>query len=466
MMKVLTCLIASSLLLVLTGCGSSQIGQTSANKSSANSVSVIKPPQSAPDNTNVNSANNVNQSQDNISSLSAMNINTAVFKNMGDLAFVWQGLLYVLDGKTGELKQLTSSGHAQHPAWSYDGEWIAFISTNSPASSDGQLWLIRRDGQQAHQIQGQSFSWSPTSDVLAANGPDGILLVPVDGSAELAVKGSVSPPCWSPDGKSIAYSVMLPFDKNKPESRSEALYTLTLSTGQAVKQTTAPGAGIEVAAWWANGKGLLYWVDPLHSNSLAADGMPLESFRLGDAESALLSVGLAHPGWQALSRQGQLLMVAGGGREIWRNKSLIITNPGTGSSQGLPNPDGCVGLDPSFAPDGKHIAFVAAKSLGNDVGGFSKPDELANWIATRTLWIENTDGSDAHQLKQAGTGIYQPVWSNDGTHILYAQNNSLWIIGTNGENPEKILGPFPDWGKDQFGFYGYLWHDDFAWFQP
>ena len=106
------------------------------------------------------------------------------------------------------------------------------------------------------------------------------------------------------------------------------------------------------------------------------------------------------------------------------------------------------------------------KNLGNSVWGFSKPEELANWIATRTLWIEDVDGSGAHPLEAAGTGVYQPVWSKDGTRIMYVRDNSLWIIGANSENPEKILGPFPDWGKDQFGFYGYIWHDDFVWFQP
>lgn len=109
---------------------------------------------------------------------------------------------------------------------------------------------------------------------------------------------------------------------------------------------------------------------------------------------------------------------------------------------------------------------MAAKNLGNSVWGFSKPEELENWIATRTLWIENVDGSGAHPLKDAGTGVYQPLWSKDGTRIMYVRDNSLWMVGANGENPEKILGSFPGWEKDQFGFYGYIWHDDFAWFQP
>lgn len=461
MMKFLACLITSSLLLVLTGCGTAQTSQTSYTSP----VSIIKQLQSTTDNSNIISNAEQNQTQDSSVKFDPKNVNTSVFKDLGDLAFVWQGLLYVFDGKTGEIKQLTSSGNAQHPSWSHDGEWIAYFSTNSSTSSNGQIWIVSRDGQTTRQVNGQSFSWSPTSDVLATSGTDGLWLLPVDGEPQLEVKGPVSKPYWSPDGKYIAYSTILPYDKNKPESRSDALYILNLSTGQTVKKTTEPSAGIQVAAWWPNGEGLLYWVDPMHSCSLAADGLPLWNFRLGDAEPALLSTGLAHPGWQVFSPQGQLLMVSGEGREVWTGKSLTIIDPGSGKAKKLPNPNGLVALDPSFSPDGSKIAFVAAQDLGA-VLGFSDPDKLMNWIATRTLWIENDDGSDAHIIKTAGIGIYQPLWSKDGTHILYVQNNSLWLIRANGDNPEKILGPFPDWGKDQFGFYGYIWHDDLSWFQP
>jgi len=95
----------------------------------------------------------------------------------------------------------------------------------------------------------------------------------------------------------------------------------------------------------------------------------------------------------------------------------------------------------------------------------SEPGRLAAWIATRTLWLENSDGSGARPLPAAGGGIYQPVWSQDGSGILYVRDNSLWLIEKDGSNPQKILGPFPTWKKDPFGYYGYSWHEDFAWSQ-
>ncbi|MCL4439446.1 MAG: hypothetical protein M1609_02300 [Firmicutes bacterium] len=80
-----------------------------------------------------------------------------VFKGQGDLAFVWDGLLYVLYGRTGGVKQLTESGQALQPFWSPHGEWLAFMRLTDPQVMSGPLWLVRRDGSQAHQVQGLPF---------------------------------------------------------------------------------------------------------------------------------------------------------------------------------------------------------------------------------------------------------------------------------------------------------------------
>lgn len=397
------------------------------------------------------------------------------FKGHGNLAFVQQGLLYTLNGTTGDIKQITDSGRDLQPAWSHDGQWLAYINITEQDSGSGQLWLARQDGSPARPIPGlsqlvsrNSFSWSSTANLLAVVMPDGIWLVPAEGEPYRLVQCKETYSlAWSPDGNTIAYSATLPLlPAEEIQDRSDALYTIALDEGRPVEQLVAKQAGIRVGAWWPDGKGLLYWTAPFHASSLAADGLPLSSLRLGDSEHKYLATGLAHKGWLSLSPQGALMMVSGMDRIVWANKSLAIINPVSGARQNLVNPAGCVSLDPTFSPKGDRITFVAAKDLGDEVWGFNDPEDLTAWINTRTLWLAQADGSNPRPLTLAGTGVYQPLWSKDGKSILYVRDNALWLINSEGGQTEKIVDLLSE-GEDLFGFYGYLSYQDFiAWHQP
>jgi TolB protein len=79
------------------------------------------------------------------------------------------------------------------------------------------------------------------------------------------------------------------------------------------------------------------------------------------------------------------------------------------------------------------------------------------------------DGSGAHPLTSAGRGIYQPLWSKGGSHILYVKDNSLYLIGADGGEPAKIIGLLTADGPaaGAFGFYGFIsYQDQMVWFQP
>ena len=100
-----------------------------------------------------------------------------------------------------------------------------------------------------------------------------------------------------------------------------------------------------------------------------------------------------------------------------------ISDVKTGSVEIIKSPGGDVAFDPSLSPDGRRIAFVAAKDMAHvAVNG---PQAVKAWTATKTLWVENSDGSGAHPLLSAGSGVSQPAWSRDGNSILYTRDNAL-----------------------------------------
>jgi Tol biopolymer transport system component len=70
------------------------------------------------------------------------------------LAFTAFAELYVMDLPGGTPRRLTNARPARefHPAWSPDGEWLAFVTwTSSEANEGGHIWKVRADGASAPQ---------------------------------------------------------------------------------------------------------------------------------------------------------------------------------------------------------------------------------------------------------------------------------------------------------------------------
>ncbi|HET7558797.1 MAG TPA: hypothetical protein VFK80_02465, partial [Limnochordia bacterium] len=288
-----------------------------------------------------------------------------------------------------------------------------------------------------------------------------------DGSVHVVtgLPGSVGSFAWLADGSGWVVSVTLPADN--PSQRSDALYVAPLGAGGARQLFVAAGDGLRLAGPVSVTGRFAYWRDPLHSASLAADGLPLLVAEVGAGDpgsgspglpmSKSLATTLPYPAWVRWSPDGtRLLVVAGSGRDARRGKRLALCDAVAATCTDLPQPSGRVSLDPAFSPDGTRIAFVRASAVGDGmIGGTSGEGgggaggagsggiggnvgaAAGGWAASRTLVIARSDGSGAHPLPNAGTGVEAPLWA-DRVHVLYWRDGALWLLAVDAADASPV----------------------------
>jgi Tol biopolymer transport system component len=141
----------------------------------------------------------------------------------GLIAFARQGqradspfFIYTMDASGGQRTQLTTTGSSRNPAWSPDGETIAF--DRAAGGKRRALWLMAADGSDQRRISvggvrsARNPAWSPDGRRLVFQGcrrssceRDAIFVARLGGGGRKRVAAKGADPVWSPDGRWIAY---------------------------------------------------------------------------------------------------------------------------------------------------------------------------------------------------------------------------------------------------------------------
>jgi TolB protein len=143
--------------------------------------------------------------------------------------------IWVMDKDGGNRRRLTETrppgvdaAGNQSPAWSPQGDRVAFVSSGDEADQDEnrhEIWVVNESGGDAEQLTKNEAvdrdpSWSPDGKRIAFVRADywgtdkvetSLRVIDADGSGEEALVQEqplvfISSPAWSPDGKRIAYS--------------------------------------------------------------------------------------------------------------------------------------------------------------------------------------------------------------------------------------------------------------------
>jgi hypothetical protein len=400
----------------------------------------------------------------------------------GELAYVAAGRLYLLGGSAGTLHRVSLPGLASAPGWSPDHRWLAVqVTPPTPASNPFQaeptvLYVLRANGSGIRPLTPKSWTtqqdaWAPARDELAAVAtppatgtsiPASRLetIDPVTGAVRvLSSAPAITGVAWSPDGRTLAAGVGE--TRGGPGSNSfhwvGDLETLPASGGQAAIVRSWAGGLLELAGWWPDGSGLLYWPDPQGSASLAADGLPLDSIQPGSSvPRTLVASMLVHGSWIAFAPGGhELAVVPGGNREIWLGgKAMAICGPAA-SCKPVPQPSGTVSMQPSWSPSGR-LTFARGSGSGpfgpNGNADFS-PAWVTRWQATQQLWSAAGSGTGQLRIPGTGAGALDPIWAKNAT-LMFVRDNWLWLLPAGSHSAERVAGPLDDITNTTF--YGYV----------
>lgn len=405
--------------------------------------------------------------------------------DLGKVAFVREGDIWVKDLPEGEERRLTSDGVNAEPKWSPSGEWLAF------RKNAGELWLLPAGGGEARALVREElgqFAWSPVSDHLAFSAGGGLTVkTPEDDLVRVIVPAraergpgegeDVASFAWSADGRRIAIAGEA---RGEDGDWSASLWWASAEAGADETGTmrvwnaesTPEPSGAIVAGWSPDGKYVLYWAH-YFSQSLLADGAPLHAVAVepgGEAQDYQLSAAmLAYRDFLAWSPDGgRLAFVDGAGRGTWENKTLVAAAPGASANRLSPEED--VVLFPAWSPDGCWLAYSGGPATPGDPGS-----DIPALIAERGIQLVAADGGERRAL--SGERDERPLWSADGQRILFVRVKDgaagLYLMQADGTGQQLVVdrlgrtaaqrGDDTAWS----GYYGYVdWAQEFDWWQP
>ncbi|GAB3258570.1 amidohydrolase family protein [Larkinella harenae] len=393
------------------------------------------------------------------------NIASALSPDGQTIAIDLQGTLWLIPISGGMARPITDAlGDCRQPAWSPDGNWLAFH-----AYWDGtyHVWIIDKTGRQRKQLtfgvhDDREPHWSPDGKRLVFSSDrsgnydiwqltvesgaltplthhtandfnpsfshdgqqiafisdrteaPGLYRIDANGREQLVLESParLSSPTWYPDHNQILYTV-----QSSNQSSRLAVVKLTDPTPQVLTPSDSDVFPFRVN--WLSADEYLY----------TADGQ-VKKQRWGSSESTAIpfhaTISLARPAYTrklyafdktapqpvrgirgpVVSPDGKQIAFAALG-DVWL---LTLGNP---APKAMTN-DAYLDMDPAWSPDGTKLAFISDRNGNMD------------------LWIRDLKTGQDRQLVNQKDDLSYPVWSPDGRLIAFYQVDArnVWGGGT------------------------------------
>lgn len=359
------------------------------------------------------------------------------------LAFCWTGgtrdaiNIFVRQVDVGTPVRLTSAiGRDAEPAWSPNGQFIAFVR-HDPKGVAGGIYRIPALGGAEELLLAATdigdLTWSPDGNTLAyahKTSPGGAYEIFLLDLNTRETRRLTHPPgdtygdywtTFSPDGKELAFVRL-------SDHSAGDLHVTSLSGGPP-RRITFDGRNMVGVAWDAR-------TDSLVFSSNRDDRQILWRVAASGGTPLPLQPTVEHAVDPAVSRDGRLLVYT----RSTSDTNVYRLNLGSTSAA----PEVLIASSahdhyPRLSPDGTQIAFESDRS-----GDYE-------------IWLASADGSNPRQLSAARRfTASQQAWSPDGRQIAYVSRpgatSEIYVTPVAGGRPRRLTSGMncaaPSWSRD------------------
>jgi Tol biopolymer transport system component/DNA-binding winged helix-turn-helix (wHTH) protein len=370
------------------------------------------------------------------------------------IAYTWtgdegssQGIYVKLIGPATVLRLTApATGEDSYPVWSPDGHYVAFYR-KAPGLSG--YYVVSALGGPERLIAGMEvgecvgLDWSPDGKrlVVAQGGQQAkaapLLTVDVDTGAVQTLNappggtwGDASP-AFSPDGKKLAFVRWF-------AAESADVYVMPWPAGPE-RRLTSDGVRVWGISWLADSREIVF--------PSPRGGGPIRLWRLsinGGMRQPITSGGqdVYRP---SVARQGSRLayVADAGNNNIWR-MALTGSAPAGGETTRLISSTRYQ-QDPQYSPDGARIAYSSDRSGSNEI------------------WVSDADGRASVQLTHfGGPAVGSARWSPDGQRLAFDTrvqgNPDIFVVRADGGAPNRVTtnaaeDVVPSWSHDGHWIY-------------